>query len=84
MLRCMRTTINLDDDLLHAAKVRAAERRTTLTALIAQALRRELADDASSESQARVRLRTFAGDGVLPGVDLTDNASVRDAMDGLR
>lgn len=80
----MRTTINLDDELLHAAKVRAAERRTTLTALIAQALRRELADDASSGQQERIQLRTFAGNGVQPGVDLADNASVRDAMDGLR
>jgi hypothetical protein len=80
----MRTTINLDDELLHAAKVRAAERRTTLTALIAQALRRELADDATSGPQERIRLRTFAGSGVQPGVDLADNASVRDAMDGLR
>lgn len=80
----MRTTINLDDDLLHAAKVRAAERRTTLTALIAQALRRELADVGSTGSRERIRLRTFAGSGVQSGIDLADNASVRDAMDGLR
>lgn len=80
----MRTTINLDDDLLHAAKVRAAERRTTLTALIAQALRRELSHDASSGPQERVQLRTFAGNGIQPGIDLADNVSVRDAMDGLR
>ncbi len=80
----MRTTIRLDDDLLHAAKLRAAERRTTLTALITQALRRELADDAVPEPRERIRLRTFAGTGVQPGIDLTDNASVRDAMDGLR
>lgn len=80
----MRTTISLDDNLLHAAKVRAAERRTTLTALIAQALRRELADDAASGPQERIRLRTFAGAGVQPGIDLTDNAAVRDAMDDVR
>jgi Arc/MetJ family transcription regulator len=80
----MRTTINLDDDLLRAAKVQAAERSTTLTALITQALRRELADSGSSRSQKRIQLRTFAGSGVQPGIDLADNASVRDAMDGLR
>lgn len=84
MLRCMRTTINLDDELLRAAKVHAAEQRTTLTAVISQALRRELAEAGDSTSRERIRLRTFVGNGVQPGIDLSDNAAVRNAMDGLR
>ena len=39
MLCCMRTTLNLDDRLMIEAKILAVRRRTTLTALIEQALR---------------------------------------------
>lgn len=39
----MKTTIDLSDDVLMAAKKMALERRTTLRALIESGLRRELA-----------------------------------------
>jgi predicted DNA-binding ribbon-helix-helix protein len=39
MLRCVRTTIRLADSLLAEAKKIAAERKTTLTAVIETALR---------------------------------------------
>lgn len=35
----MRTTLNIDDDLLKAAKIAAVRRGTTLTALVEEALR---------------------------------------------
>jgi predicted transcriptional regulator len=38
----MKTTVDLPDDLLIAAKKLAAERRTTLRSLIERGLRREL------------------------------------------
>ena len=38
----MRTTLNIDDDLLQAAKIAAVRRRTTLTALLEEALREKL------------------------------------------
>jgi hypothetical protein len=38
----MRTTLNLDDELVTAAKVVAVKRRTTLTAVIEEALRAAL------------------------------------------
>lgn len=41
----MKTTIELSDDLLLAAKRLALERRTTLRALVENGLRRELAGD---------------------------------------
>lgn len=80
----MRTTIDLDDELLRTAKARAVEQRTTLTALIEEALRRELADAGDSTSRERIPLGSFVGNGVRPGIDLSDNAAVRDAMDGLQ
>lgn len=77
----MRTTIRLDDDLLARAKRTAAERGTTLTALIEDALRRVLAPGSASQGD-RPPLPTFRGDGLQPGVDLDDTVALLDLMDG--
>jgi hypothetical protein len=42
----MKTTVELPDDLLHAAKLVAAKRRISLKRLFSQALRREISDEA--------------------------------------
>ncbi len=42
MGRCMKTTIDLPDHLLIAAKKRAAETRSTLRELVTRGLRREM------------------------------------------
>ncbi len=76
----MRTTIRLDDQLLRDAKRAALERGTTLTALVEDALRRALAP-APGERRERFRIPTFHGDGLQPGVDLDDTASLLDVMD---
>jgi Arc/MetJ family transcription regulator len=76
----MRTTIRLDDDLLAKAKRAAIERGTTLTAVIEEALRLALAPG-HAEPRERLELRTFRGDGLRPGVDLDDTASLLDVMD---
>jgi len=75
----MRTTIRLDDDLLTRAKRAAIDRGTTLTALIEEALRRLLAPEPRSP-RAPLTLATFRGDGLQPGVDLSDTATLLDAM----
>jgi Arc/MetJ family transcription regulator len=80
----MRTTIRLDDDLLTAAKRVALERGTTLTAVIEDALRRALASGVATHIQRDVELPRFHGDGLQPGVDLDDTASLLDAMDAPR
>ncbi len=77
-----RTTIRLDDDLLAHAKQRAAETGRTLTALISDALRQALAGTGDAGPAQPVRLTTFGGDGVMPGVDLTDRRARRDLRDG--
>jgi Bacterial antitoxin of type II TA system, VapB len=79
----MRTTVRLDDNLLAAAKQRAATEHRTLTSLIEDALRRMLARGPVKTSE-RFVVRSFGGRGVLPGVDLDDSAGLRDLMDGLR
>ena len=76
----MRTTIRLDDDVLARAKRAALERGTTLTAVIEDALRRALAPEAK-QRRSPLSLPTFRGDGLQPGVDLDDTASLLDLMD---
>ena len=81
MFLCMRTTVQLDDQLLRAAKQRAAQTGRTLKAVIEDALREALARRDTPAPQSRVRLKTFKGKGVQPGVDLDDTASLLDLME---
>ena len=78
----MRTTIRLPDDLLREAKRRAAETHRSLTAVIEDALREALARRPEPRRQRRVRLPTFAGDGLLPGAHLEDSADLLELMEG--
>jgi hypothetical protein len=79
----MRTTVRLNDELLAAAKQRAAADHTTLTSLIEDSLRQTLALR-PVVSGKRFKVRSFGDAATLPGVDLDDSAALRDAMDGLR
>jgi predicted transcriptional regulator len=74
----MRTTIRLDDDLLTAAKRRAVETGSTLTAVIEDALRRALTEPRATTEVAP--FPTVMG-AVRAGVDLDDSASLLDVMD---
>ncbi len=77
----MRTTVRLDDGLLADVKRYAAKRRKTLTAVIEEALRETLAREKSFRPARPVKLTTFRGRGLLPGIDLDDTASILDAME---
>lgn len=79
----MRTTLDLDDHLLKEAKLLAAERGTTLTAMMEDALRIVVRRSDRAERRKRVRLPTFGvpGEGFMPGVDISDNAALRELMD---
>lgn len=79
----MRTIIKIDDDLHRRAKAYAARIGTTLTALVEEALRLRLAR-APARHGRPVRLPTFRGDGLQPGVTLDDMDTVYDRLDGLR
>jgi hypothetical protein len=77
----MRTTVNLDDQLLGDAKLLARQTGQTLTAVIEDALRERLARRHASAPCGTTRLPTVAGHGPLPGVDLDNSANLRDLMD---
>ncbi len=75
----MRTTLDLDDALMRRAKKLAAERGTSLTALIEEALRERLTRPARVPRKRR--LHTFRGDGLRPGVELSDTSALLDLLD---
>lgn len=77
----MRTTVQLPDDLLKAAKRHAVDTGRTLTAVIEDALRAALARGGGQRPTEPVELPTFGSGGVLPGVDLDDAAALLDLMD---
>ncbi|HET6340803.1 MAG TPA: CopG family transcriptional regulator [Gemmatimonadota bacterium] len=77
----MRTTVRLPDDLMRDVKRAAAESGRSLTSLIEDALREALARRRESRRSEPVRLPTFRGTGVAPGVDLDDSAALLDLME---
>ena len=77
----MRTTLDIDDRLLHAAKKRAAEKGETLTHLIEQALRLYLRALRPQGRFVRLELLTQIGR-LVPGVNWDDRDSLYDRMEG--
>jgi Ribbon-helix-helix protein, copG family len=75
----MRTTVSVDDELLASAKRRARERGQTLGEVVEDALRRELASVAALDGPA---VPVYSGGGgPRPGIDLTSNRALREALD---
>jgi hypothetical protein len=75
----MRTTLAIDDRLLHEAKSRAQAAGMTLGAFVEEALRRELAAGRSTRQSVALPVSRATG-GAAPGVDLTSNRGLYDAM----
>jgi hypothetical protein len=76
-----KTTVELPEELVVAAKRRAAERRTTLRTLIERGLRAELRRDAAP-SPTRTAIKWVTVDGGLPkDLPVADRAAM---IDGLR
>jgi len=75
----MRTTISIDDHLLSRVRDRAHVRRQTLSQVVEDALRAELARPVAAE---RPGVPVFtAGTGPRPGVDLRSNRAVQAVLD---
>jgi hypothetical protein len=77
----MRTTINVDEQLLVQAKAQAAPLGVTLAQLIADALRASLMRREHVEHRGRVRLITMPGTGTRPGIDLDNSHTLLESME---
>ena len=82
MLLCMRTTIEIGDELFRRAKKRAADEGLSLRQVVESALRDYLS---GRPRGSEYKLRWSAEKGrLLPGVDLDDRDSLFDIMDGTK
>jgi plasmid stability protein len=71
----------LDDEVFRAFKRRAAERGTSLTREIEEALRSELATSAETVKAEPYEVPIFRGKAPVPGVDLNNNAALAEILD---
>lgn len=67
MVVCMKTTVNIADPLLFAAKKLAAEEGSTLRALVEEGLRRVL-ERRKRPGKFQMRRASFRGNGLQPDV----------------
>jgi len=77
----MKTTLNLNDQLLANAKALAAQQRTSLTRLIEEGLQLRLRAKSVDAVQTRTRLPVFKGRGGLAaGVEPRSNKALLEAL----
>ncbi len=76
----MRTTVRIDDDLYRAVKERAARTGPTVAVVLEDAVRLGLNPPARTEATP-YQVHPSGSGGLVAGIDLTSNASVREAMD---
>jgi hypothetical protein len=75
----MKTTIDLPDDLLIAAKKKAAESRSTLREIFERGLRRELSEASGAGRRRTPAIRWVTAPGGLPpGLDVSNRAAMHD------
>jgi hypothetical protein len=75
----MKTTIEISDGLLEAARRMAAERNTTLRAIVEAALCGYVAaGSCQAEARPRLRRHNFHGRGLQPGLSESEWAATRE------
>ena len=80
--RGMKTTLDIDDELLVKAKALSARERKSLTSLIEEGLRLRLRRASFAKHSPRIALAVYRGKGgLIPGVDPLSNRSLLDAAD---
>ncbi len=77
----MRTTIRIDDALYRKVKARAGQTGRTVSDIIEDAVRAALRPRPNAHTDELAPLPVYGGGGLMPGVDLADNARLRDLMD---
>jgi hypothetical protein len=77
----MKTTLDLNDQLLADAKALAAQQRTSLTRLIEEGLQLRLRAKTADAGRKRARLPVFKGrGGLVAGVEPRSNKALLEAL----
>jgi len=79
MVRYMKTTVEIPNSLLEEARRLASKERTTVKALIQEALRRLIAER-KKKGSFRLRRATFKGNGLQPYIADTSWERIRDIV----
>ena len=82
MLLCMRTTIEISDELMRRAKKKATDDGVPLREVVEDALRRYLSAQPAATGY-KLKWTTEKGE-LQPGVDLDDRDALFDLMDGIK
>ena len=77
----MRTTLNIDDELMKRVKGIATASGRTVTEVIEEILRREVAGERYARKRFRLKWNTVSGR-LQPGVDLADRDALIERMEG--
>ena len=78
----MKTTLDIDDELLVKAKAVSARERTSLTALIEEGLRLRLRRRSAMAPRQSPKIAVYRGTGgLVTGVDPLSNRALLDAAD---
>ena len=78
----VKTTLDIDDQLLANAKALAARQRTSLSRLIEEGLRLRLHAQSAAVPHGKLRLPVFEGrGGLVAGVDALSNKALLGALD---
>jgi hypothetical protein len=78
----MKTTLDLNDQLLANGKAMAAQQRTSLTRLIEEGLQLRLRAKAVDPAKRRTKLPVFHGrGGLVAGIDSRSNKTLLGALD---
>ena len=78
----MRTTLNIDEELLAAYKRLAARTHSSLSHVIQDALREALTLRQGREARPPIRLSALSqGGGLVPGVDLSNHAALTEVLE---
>jgi len=78
----MRTTVRIDDELYRELKAAAAASGRTVAAVLEDAVRVGVRHARGRAEAGAFSVTPFGGSGVLPGIDLTSNAGLYEALDG--
>lgn len=83
MLLCVRTTIDVDDELMLELKRVSAETHKSLKTLVIDAIRSSLSKrEAGPKEAGKQKLITFRGNGVRLGVSIDSMRELLEVMEG--
>lgn len=77
----MKTTLDLNDQILRRAEARAAREGISLAKFVEDALRTKLMDDGRKDPAFKLDLKTVRGH-APPNVDISDREALHDVLGG--